>query len=79
MQSLAKPASAFFLTGMFFTVTAATIALSGNSNPKPTEAASEKKNTAPEIHPAAAGAVGILIVGGIALMTTRRRARSASN
>jgi hypothetical protein len=57
---------------MFFTVVTA-FDLRGNSNPRPTQASSETKHTAPEIHPAAAGAVGILLVGGIALLTTRRR------
>jgi hypothetical protein len=35
------------------------------------------RNSAPEIHPVTAGAVGILVIGGIALLTTRRRARAA--
>jgi hypothetical protein len=76
MRILLKSAAGLLLTGMFFTVVSA-FDLGGSPNPKPADSTGETRTTAPEIHPVTAGAVGVLLVGGIALLTTRRRARPA--
>jgi len=72
MRILLKSAASLLFTGMFFTVAIA-LGASGNANQKPSEASTESRGTAPEIHPVTAGAAGILVVGGIALLTARRR------
>lgn len=39
----------------------------------------EETNSVPEIAPIAAGALGLFVVGGLALLTTRRRPASATS
>ena len=39
----------------------------------------EDKNSVPEIAPIAAGAIGLCVVGGLALLTTRRRPASVTS
>jgi hypothetical protein len=50
------------------------VAQNGNANDQASDATS--KHSVPEIRTVAAGAVGILVVGGIALLTTRRRGQA---
>jgi hypothetical protein len=80
-----KTAVATLLMGMFLSATVATAAPNDNANPNGSDNAADgnaygpdKKTTAPEIHPVAAGAAGILVIGGLALLTTRRRAHAAN-
>ena len=72
MRILLKSSAGLLFAGMFFTVVSA-LGSGGNPKPGPTKPADENHSTAPEIHPVAASAAGILVVGGIALLSARRR------
>jgi hypothetical protein len=80
MRKTLKVAATCLLMGMFLSPIAAMAAPNDNANDTanlgPDNASGRNPHSTPEIHPVAAGAVGILVVGGIALLTTRRRAHA---
>ena len=75
MQHLFRTVAITLATGMFLSIAPFATAQNANANDNAFDATS--KHSAPEIRAVAAGAVGILVVGGIALLTTRRRAHAS--
>ena len=61
---------------LLFSIPTVSFAQNANANDKAVEKSNNGKKSAPEINPVAAGAVGMLVVGGLALLTTRRRSEA---
>jgi hypothetical protein len=72
---LQSVATVIFLSGAPF-ATAQNPNANDTANLGADNANGRNPTSAPEIRTVAAGAVGILVVGGIALLTTRRRAHA---
>jgi hypothetical protein len=61
---------------LLFAIPTVSLAQNTNANSNATDKSNNGKKSAPEINPVAAGAVGMLVVGGLALLTTRRRSEA---
>jgi len=61
---------------LLFSIPTFSVAQDVNANDNAIEKGNNGKKSAPEINPVAAGAVGMLVVGGLALLTTRRRSEA---
>ena len=61
---------------LLFSIPTVSFAQNANANDKALKRATTARSLRLKINPVAAGAVGMLVVGGLALLTTRRRSEA---